>query len=222
MPFASTSATHSFRSRSIPFLTASALSISLYAIHVYSSPLLSDEIQPNRLTTPIKKQRLRPAAASSPYTPLGWGSNRYLTLVWDPSVSTVKRPAPLSRLGSTPLRDLVLMEKYGACVDARGDCWMWGAGYDQSGQVGRSLKGKVRSEPCSQVDVSADLHRKYHLLHRHLVNSSGLAETASFTSSLHPKHFRIVGEITKNEAGGPGCLARMQESISSSSKPKED
>lgn len=59
----------------------------------------------------------------------------------------VKKPSPLTRLGGTPLRDLVLAEKYGAAVDARGDLWMWGQGWDEdeakAGEVGQSLKGKV-------------------------------------------------------------------------------
>ena len=144
MPFGSASAIHTIRGRSIPLLTASALSIALYTLHTYSQPLFADDLQPDKLSTSVKKQKIALAAASSPYTPLGWGSNRYLTLIPDSSSSVLKRPVPLSRLGATPLRDLIIMEKYGACVDARGDCWMWGVGYDQSGQVGRSLKGKVR------------------------------------------------------------------------------
>lgn len=74
---------------------------------------------------------------------MGWGTNRYLTLSPDPTVSTLKKPTPLIRFGSTPLRDVIIAEKYGAAVDARGDCWMWGVGYDASGEIGRSLKGKV-------------------------------------------------------------------------------
>lgn len=147
MSFGSGSAYRTIRSRSIPLVTASALSISLYAVHSYMSPLLNDDSEIDKLYTSVKRQRtdLAAAAAASPYTPLGWGSNRFLTLLSDPSASVLKRPTPLTQLGATPLRDLVIMEKYGACVDARGDCWMWGAGYDQSGQVGRSLKGKVRT-----------------------------------------------------------------------------
>ncbi len=143
MPFASSSTVHSLGSRSIPLITASILSISLYTVHQHFHPLHTDDLGIDKLSTSTKKQRTALAAASSPYTPLGWGSNRYLTLVPDSTISVLKRPLPLSRLGATPLRDLVLMEKYGACVDAKGDCWLWGVGYDQSGQIGRSLKGKV-------------------------------------------------------------------------------
>lgn len=74
---------------------------------------------------------------------------RYLTLFADPSVGTQKTPRPLTQIGNTPLRDLVLAETYGAAVDARGDCWMWGKGYNsENGAVGRSLKGKA----CSSLD----------------------------------------------------------------------
>lgn len=75
--------------------------------------------------------------------PLGWGSNRYLTLSTDNNKAQMKKPTPLTQLGATPLRDLILAERYGAAVDARGDLWMWGAGYDPSGEIGASLKGKV-------------------------------------------------------------------------------
>ena len=150
MPFASSSALHSLRSRSIPLLTASALSISIYTLHTYASPLLADD----QLPTPLygsKKTKTPVGAISSDlinlYTPLGWGSNRHLTLFPDPNTAVVKRPLPLTHLGATPLRDLVIAEKYGACVDAIGDCWMWGTGYDPSGDIGRSLKGKVSCLP---------------------------------------------------------------------------
>ena len=147
MPFTSTSTVHKLRARSIPFLAASALPITLYIAHAYFQPIHSDDAPIEALSTSIKKQRTAIAAAASPFTPLAWGSNRYLRLNSDPSTSVIKRPSPLVQLGATPLRDLVVMEKYGACVDAKGDCWIWGAGYDQSGLIGRSLKGKVISYP---------------------------------------------------------------------------
>lgn len=78
-----------------------------------------------------------------------------MTLVADATLGQVKRPTPLGFIGATPLRDLVLAEKYGACIDARGDCWMWGIGYDPSGEVGRALKGKVRrivTTSCEGLD----------------------------------------------------------------------
>jgi alpha-tubulin suppressor-like RCC1 family protein len=92
------------------------------------------------------------------YTPLGWGSNRYLTLLPDPLISVVKKPVPLTNLGSTPFRDLALAEKYGAVLDAKGDCWMWGVGYDPSGQIGRSLRNKV-STAAARLQV-ADNRKK--------------------------------------------------------------
>lgn len=58
---------------------------------------------------------------------------------------------------ATPLRDLVLAEKYAAAVDARGDLWLWGNGYwdeslrtipqgqkdDDRSRAQKSLRGKV-------------------------------------------------------------------------------
>lgn len=158
MPFTAGSPFNAFKGRSIPLLTASAPSVSVYSAHVYLSPLLAEEAT---LVTPAGKKAKALPITASPFTPLGWGSNKYQTLYPDPSNSVVKKPSPLEQLGSTPLRDLVLAEKYGACVDARGDIWMWGAGYDPSGEIGRSLKGKVRAIPIvkSQELTAASEHR---------------------------------------------------------------
>lgn len=136
----------SLRSRSLPLLTASALSLTLYTAHIHLRPVLSDDTLPDADAGPSSKLRSDlPASLApvSPYVPLGWGSNRYLTLFPDPSIAVVKRPTPLVHLGSTPYRDLAIAEKYGACVDANGDCWMWGAGYDPSGEIGQSLRNRV-------------------------------------------------------------------------------
>lgn len=150
MTFASSSA-RTLRARSIPLATASVLSVSIYAVYnTWSNPLLAEDLTQETVAAVTKKQQQKFALPStaSPYTPLGWGSNRNLTLVADSTVSNVKRPAPLTFIGATPLRDLVIAEKYGACIDARGDCWMWGAGYDPSGELGRSLKGKASHRIC--------------------------------------------------------------------------
>jgi hypothetical protein len=149
MPFASSSTFHTLKSRAIPLTTAIVLSTSLHTAYTYYSPVLAEEAKP------LLKSRL-PASDINPLTPLGWGSNRYLTLSPESSTSVVKRPAPLAQLGATPLRDLVLAEKYGACVDAKGDLWFWGAGYDPSGRIGRSLKGKVSLCPKPRNANAAD------------------------------------------------------------------
>lgn len=147
MTFASSSA-RAVRARSIPLATASVLSVSIYAVYsTYTNPVRAEELAVDAPSGSSTKAPLRFAlpSTSSPYVPLGWGSNRNLTLVADAALGNVKRPTPLGFIGATPLRDLVLAEKYGACIDGRGDCWMWGTGYDPSGNVGRALKGKVRS-----------------------------------------------------------------------------
>jgi hypothetical protein len=137
----------SLRSRSLPLLTASALSLTLYTAHLHLRPILSDDTLPDADADAGPSNKLRSALSAStpvsPYVPLGWGSNRYLTLFPDPSIAVVKRPTPLVHLGATPYRDLAIAEKYGACVDANGDCWMWGAGYDPSGEIGQSLRNRV-------------------------------------------------------------------------------
>lgn len=146
MPFASSSAMHSLKGRSIPLSAAVILSATLYSAHTYYSPILADSEPPTSKARPLIPN-------VNPYTPLGWGSNRYLTLSPDSNTPILKKPTPLSQFGSTPLRDLVIAEKYGACVDANGDLWFWGAGYDPSGQTGRSLKGKVGKIPIPVLTI---------------------------------------------------------------------
>jgi hypothetical protein len=144
MSFASSSA-RKLSSRTIPLATASALSLSIYAVYTtWQNPLLAEELAPETLAAISKKQsKFALPSNVSPYTPLGWGNNRNLTLSADQQLSNLKRPAPMTFIGATPLRDMVIAERYGACIDAKGDCWMWGTGYDPSGELGRSLKGKV-------------------------------------------------------------------------------
>lgn len=86
---------------------------------------------------------ISPSGVPSTITPLGWGTNEYLTLLPNSDKKTIKNPTPLPQLGATALRHLVIQEKYGACIDARGDLWMWGTDYDPSGEVGKSLSGRV-------------------------------------------------------------------------------
>ncbi|WVQ78819.1 hypothetical protein IAT38_000910 [Cryptococcus sp. DSM 104549] len=137
MPF--TSSTRTLSSRSIPLLTASALSVTLYVAHTHLRPVLAESL-PLDPSTSVKK--VKSPVTFPPFTPVGWGSNKNLTLLLDGATGAVKRPVSITKLGSTPLRDLVLAETYGACVDANGDSWIWGSGYDASGEIGRALRGK--------------------------------------------------------------------------------
>ncbi|WWC68571.1 uncharacterized protein I206_102501 [Kwoniella pini CBS 10737] len=134
----STSTFRRLTSRSLPLFTASALSFTLYTVHTQYSPLLSEA--PDSFSS-IKKQK-GSSVVAAPFATYGWGSNKNLTLFPDGQITNVKKPLPLTQLGNTPLRDVVLADEYGACVDARGDLWMWGKGYDPSGEIGKSLKGK--------------------------------------------------------------------------------
>lgn len=128
------------------------LAVALYANGKYS-PIRADDAAPPPL--PKSVAAARPSAlfgAAAPFTPVCWGTNEYLTLSPDPTVKAFKRPTPMPQLGATPVRDLVVHEKYGACIDVKGDVWMWGKGYDPSGDVGRSLRGKVSSHGHYQVN----------------------------------------------------------------------
>lgn len=134
----------------MPLAAASALSVTFYIGYHKLHPVRNDDT-PYELAhdaSHISKQRdagrMSPAGTPSPFTPLGWGSNANLTLVTNERrAGPIKKPTAMTQLGGTPLRDLVVHEKYGAAIDARGDLWMWGTGYDPTGQIGRSLRGKV-------------------------------------------------------------------------------
>ncbi|TXT14552.1 uncharacterized protein COLE_00745 [Cutaneotrichosporon oleaginosum] len=132
------SATYRSLGRAAPFVGG-------LAVAVYASKLnvRNDDSAPPPL--PKAVAAARPSTlfgAAAPFTPIAWGTNEYLTLSPDPSVKVIKRPTPMATLGATPLHDLVIHEKYGAAIDARGDVWMWGKGYDPTGEIGRSLRGK--------------------------------------------------------------------------------
>ncbi|TYJ51448.1 hypothetical protein B9479_007983 [Cryptococcus floricola] len=128
--------------RPAPLLAASALALCLYAAHTQLKPLHLESL-PVLDKTPRKSGKSKSASVVfPPYTPVGWGSNRNLILSPDAAQGLVKKPAPLPHLGATPLRDLAIGEEYAAAVDANGDCWLWGKGYDESGMVGKGLRGK--------------------------------------------------------------------------------
>lgn len=77
-----------------------------------------------------------------PYAVWVWGSNRNNTLATG-ATTNIKSPRPTDLLRETPLRDLVLHERYGAAVDGTGDVWFWGAGFQGApSSVTPSLRGK--------------------------------------------------------------------------------
>jgi len=62
---------------------------------------------------------------------------------------SIRTPAIAAWLGNVALRELGLHERHAACVDARGDVYQWGDGFEDkpgssSGQPTRTLRGKVR------------------------------------------------------------------------------
>jgi len=139
--------------------TAAALGVSI-VVWQYSkesikneAPVdLADNSKVNQEAASALPGKSAPALAAAvdgagPYSPYVWGSNRNLVLSPSSSLTSIKTPRPLVYTGSTPLRDLVLAERYGACVDARGDVWCWGVGYhgddaEKRERAGRSLRGK--------------------------------------------------------------------------------
>jgi hypothetical protein len=202
----------SLRSRSLPLLTASALSLTLYTAHLHLRPVLSDDTLLDADADTGPSNKLRSAlptslAPVSPYVPLGWGSNRYLTLFPDPSIAVVKRPTPLVHLGATPYRDLAIAEKYGACVDANGDCWMWGAGYDPSGEIGQSLRNRVGGHG-DKPGVSLTCRRNFGPLHLARGSCSPSARTADSTASPRSRRSRTTARTDPSRPGGPGCSPR--------------
>ncbi|POY70625.1 hypothetical protein BMF94_6403 [Rhodotorula taiwanensis] len=58
------------------------------------------------------------------------------------SSQTVKRPSIASPLSDLVLRDLALSATYGVAVDANGDVLQWGAGFQPSGHVERTVQGR--------------------------------------------------------------------------------
>lgn len=58
------------------------------------------------------------------------------------SSQAVKRPSIASPLSDLVLRDLALSATYGVAVDANGDVLQWGAGFQPSGHVERTVQGR--------------------------------------------------------------------------------
>ncbi|KAH9930969.1 regulator of chromosome condensation 1/beta-lactamase-inhibitor protein II [Fomitopsis serialis] len=79
---------------------------------------------------------------------LVWGSNRNHVLSIDESgAESIRTPAIAAWLENVALRELGLHERHAACVDARGDVYQWGDGFEgksgsSSGQPTRTLRGK--------------------------------------------------------------------------------
>lgn len=143
----SSSAFRTFGARAVPLTTAAAVTLAAYTLHSQSGTRWAAKLDdtPFELVAnqPLKVPRINFAGVPSTITPLVWGNNEFQTLLPDIDKRVVKAPTFATHLGATPLRDLMIQEKYGAAIDARGDLWMWGAGHDPSGNVNRSLRGKV-------------------------------------------------------------------------------
>ncbi|TXT12899.1 hypothetical protein VHUM_01300 [Vanrija humicola] len=140
------SAFRSLGARAVPLTTAVAVTFAAYTVHAHAGTKWAARADdtPYELVAnqPLRVPRVNFAGVPSTITPLVWGNNEFQTLLPDIDKRVLKGPTFATHLGATPLRDLMIQEKYGAAIDARGDLWMWGAGHDPSGSVNRSLRGK--------------------------------------------------------------------------------
>ncbi|RKP07830.1 regulator of chromosome condensation 1/beta-lactamase-inhibitor protein II [Thamnocephalis sphaerospora] len=60
-----------------------------------------------------------------------WGSNEYRVVAPElPSTETVREPRPLLDLDGQALRDVALGREHAVAVDARGNLYQWGSGFD--------------------------------------------------------------------------------------------
>lgn len=104
------------------------------ASYILSKSAVHLDSEPPAKAAPIAKK----SWDAGPYAIWVWGSNRNGTLATG-GVANIKSPRPTDVLKETPLRDLVLHEKYAAAVDGAGDVWFWGSGF---GGCTSSLRGK--------------------------------------------------------------------------------
>lgn len=98
---------------------------------------------------------------------LVWGSNRYLFILLSsqslifylfsggalvpgaPEGDPIRKPTIAGWLEGVALRDLGLLEKHAACVDARGDVYQWGDGFNgKSSSAVKSPKRTLRGKVC--------------------------------------------------------------------------
>ncbi|KAJ7582816.1 regulator of chromosome condensation 1/beta-lactamase-inhibitor protein II, partial [Mycena floridula] len=131
------------------FQRRAAAAVSVVALTgsaVWSSS--SKRLHNDSLATPRPSSTKNTPNISQPATDvlqtLAWGSNRYKTLLSDPSSPDVIRsPMVVPSLDNVALRDLAIHEKHAACVDARGDIAQWGTGFaDAAGTPTLTLRGK--------------------------------------------------------------------------------
>ncbi|KAI0736633.1 RCC1/BLIP-II [Fomitopsis betulina] len=99
---------------------------------------------------------------------LVWGSNKSHVLSISEDVEeSIRSPAVANWLENVALRALVLHERHAACVDARGDVYQWGDGFERrsgtsSGKPVRTLRGKnivrLQLTPTRVYALSASGH----------------------------------------------------------------
>ncbi|KAJ9108898.1 hypothetical protein QFC21_000219 [Naganishia friedmannii] len=167
------------RMRSIPVpATIAAIALTTYIYHIQTSSPVSNDAGPSAATNPLVNEGLeiRPKVTGKPRVNATtaesiavaedqavwvWGSNRNNTLLppvsgsaSTPNQLKIARPTPYVPK-ATPLRDLVLAEKYGAAVDGRGDLWFWGNGYWDNGVATAHGSGQSQTvQSTSPSDVA--------------------------------------------------------------------
>ncbi|KAJ9125241.1 hypothetical protein QFC22_000196 [Naganishia vaughanmartiniae] len=167
------------RMRSVPIpTTIAAVALTTYIYHIQTSSPVSNDAGPSEATVPLVNEGLEilpkvsgkpkvnattaeSIAAAEDQAVWVWGSNRNNTLLPPASGSAstpnqlkTARPTPYVPK-ATPLRDLVLAEKYGAAVDGRGDLWFWGNGYWDNGIRNASPPGQSQTaEGNSPADAA--------------------------------------------------------------------
>ncbi|KAJ6455757.1 regulator of chromosome condensation 1/beta-lactamase-inhibitor protein II [Mycena sanguinolenta] len=140
---------------------------------------------------------------------LVWGSNRAGLI--DPLLPvdySVKQPFAPAWLNDVALRDLALHERHAACVDARGDVYQWGEGYNSSrtpgddGRPTRTLSGKniIKLQLTPTRVIALSKSGRIYILE---VNASKQASSASRASWWNfwtrPQSVDFV-ELTPNSA----------------------
>ncbi|KLO19443.1 RCC1/BLIP-II protein [Schizopora paradoxa] len=99
-----------------------------------ASPVLAKETKRVELKTALLK--ISPSTEEEEHlTTLVFGSNREgLLSPEQPFDQTFRTPTSVKWLHDTPLRDLTLHETFAACVDVKGDVYMWGEAAKDGGE----------------------------------------------------------------------------------------
>ncbi|KAI0933928.1 hypothetical protein AcW1_005616 [Taiwanofungus camphoratus] len=117
---------------------------------------------------PVQQPSVSFANGDETLNTLVWGSNKTHVLSMDGHApDSIRTPAAAAWLKNVALRDLALHERHAACVDARGDVYQWGDGFDNkagssSGKPTLTLRAKnivgIQVTPSRVFALSASGH----------------------------------------------------------------